>query len=242
MYPPSCNSLPGRNLPYSQQRTTAAHPWYVAVLGALAALLISQCLVGAASGGHPAALSEQGWVERSTALVFLILAIATSPWFSVRHFKRVGFIPVVLTLFTLRELDFDKRFTGAGVLQQKLYVGDYPLSHQLIGLAVIALVLITAAAAVMRGLELWRQRHQGLQSWHAYTLISIAWIAVAKSLDGAGRKLQPLGIDLPSQLNSSLSAWEEVLELSAALLLAVAFLQFQRAKAKRQRIDQFRQH
>jgi hypothetical protein len=171
---------------------------------------------------------EEGAIEYISAVH---LIGATALWYGLKPgptSRRDWHIPVLLILAAMRELDFDKRFTSNGVLQLRLYSADGPLVEKLIGAAVVILLLVALVRLVRRNLRDWlhRLRHADPSAW--LVLLALAAIAVAKSLDGAGRKLAPLGIDLDPSVGIRLGRLEELLELVAALTLIQAIVYFRR--------------
>ena len=133
-------------------------------------------------------------------------------------------VPVALLLALARELDFDKAFTGEGILQARLYTGPSPLAEKAIGLAIVALILVAAWRLARRGLPAVLRAMGRRAVWAWLAVLSIAAIGGAKVLlDGAGRKLLPLGIEISEELNAFLGTAEEWVELAGGigLLLAV---------------------
>ena len=135
-------------------------------------------------------------------------------------------IPAILTLMTLRELDFDKRFTSEGVLQLRLYSGPSPLWEKLLGLAVIALILICGWRLLTITMpRWWAGLRAGLPtSWLAG--LAALLVVVAKSLDGLDRKLADFGVILVPEYGTLAGRVEELLELAAFMMLVQALVYF----------------
>lgn len=137
-------------------------------------------------------------------------------------------VPVILVLMAMREMDFDKRFTSEGVLQLRLYSGASPLWEKAIGLAVIALILVCGWRLVRVTLPRW---WAGLRagrpaSWLAG--LAALMMAVAKTLDGLGRKLAALDVTISPELDRLSGRFEEILELAAYVMLVQALVYFLR--------------
>ncbi len=139
-------------------------------------------------------------------------------------------IPAILTLMTLRELDFDKRFTSEGVLQLRLYSGPSPLWEKLLGLAVIALILICGWRLLTITMpRWWAGLRAGLPtSWLAG--LAALLVVVAKSLDGLDRKLADFGVILAPEYGTLAGRAEELLELAAFMMLVQALVYFLRCR------------
>ncbi len=129
---------------------------------------------------------------------------------------------VLLLAGAARELDLDKRFTEPGLLQSRLYTGDAALAVKLVGLAVILAILAAAGTLILRDGRAWLR---GLAAgagpaWWVAGALGLA--ALSKTLDGLGRKLAGVGIDLPGALDRAASLSEEVLELGIPIALILA--------------------
>lgn len=167
---------------------------------------------------------EHGPIETAGFLTFLIATIAMVTLVPERGLGRSWYVTVLFALMAARELDFDKRFTEKGVLQLRLYTGDYPLSEKLIGAAVVLLLLTALVLVVRRGLPAARTAiAEGRGDWAWTAFAGLALMVISKPLDGLGRRLDPLGVDLSPSMVALASFLEEGLEMAFgfALLLAV---------------------
>lgn len=178
----------------------------------------------------------------STALIFkeghaievmsaMLLTGAAVLWWQTGADDMAGrqwHIPVLLMLMTMREMDFDKRFTSEGVLQLRLYSGASPLGEKAVGLAVIALILICGWRLMTITLPRLRAglRARRPASWLAGSAVLL--VMVAKTLDGLGRKLAAFEIAITPELGRLTGRLEEFLELSAYIMLVQALVYFLR--------------
>ena len=194
-------------------------PWAAAGMALL--LLAGLADVVRAAFGE-AGFSEGGALEMASAAGY-VLALAV---LAVRTPRLPAAWPaaVLLLAAAARELDLDKRLTDPGILQSRLYTGDAPLAVKLAGAAVVLAILAAAGTLARREGPRWvRGLAAGVRrAWWVAGALALA--VVSKSLDGLGRKLRPLGIDVPATLDRAASLSEEVLELGipVALLLAMA--------------------
>jgi len=140
-------------------------------------------------------------------------------------FGRVWHVPVGLFLLASRELDLDKRFLADGMLKSNLYRHDNPISHKLIGGAVVILILWVIWRHVRRSGPGWVRSIFGLQLWAWLWLLAMASIVIARSLDGLKRKLLKFGIEVSRGQASFAAQTEEILELAFAMLtcLSIAY-------------------
>ncbi|WP_425092694.1 hypothetical protein [Tropicimonas sp. S265A] len=202
-------------------------PFWLAIVVTLAF-----CALGYFSGNSAYDfVQESGAIENASATIFLCGALGFAVLRPDLAFGRGWSVAVIMVLFTARELDFDKRFMEKGILQLRLYTGDYPLDQKLIGAAFVCLILVTLYHLVRHG---WRPLIQGLRAaevWAWSVIVAFVTVVVAKSLDGAGRKLAPFGIELTEPMDFAFVVMEEVLELGFGLLLVFAICSWVRHDA-----------
>ena len=167
-----------------------------------------------------ARFSEGGAIEMGSAagyvLALAVLAARAPP------LRTAWPAAALLLAAAARELDLDKRLTDPGLLQSRLYTGDAPLAVKLAGAAVVLAILAAALALALRDGPRWvRGLMAGARrAWWVAAALALA--VVSKSLDGLGRKLRPLGIDVPATVDRAAALCEEVLELGIPLALILA--------------------
>lgn len=166
--------------------------------------------------------AEGGPIESASAIGYLVLAIAllflTEQGFIRRHWHLL----VLLCAMASREMDFDKRFTTLGVLKSRFYIGDsVPWDERLLGGGVVLFVLYALWRLVVPNLRtVWLTRWRW--DYPVWTvLFAGGFVVFTKAIDGIGRKLAPLGIELSTDVDRLFAVIEEVLELGIPLLLGV---------------------
>ncbi|GGL72390.1 hypothetical protein [Wenxinia marina] len=204
-------------------------------LTAAALTLVLVLWVGGAAAlglGDPLT-SETGALERASfaALVAtLLLWVAREP----SHALGAGWAVTVLLIgLAGRELDLDKAFLADGILKSDLYRGPNPLAHKAIGLVVVAVALWAFVRWVRRGRRAFATGLRTGSAWAWCLAVAIVLGVGSKSIDGADRKLAPLGIELGPEVVKSLSLVEEGAEFVFALLLVWAVALVPRAAAQR---------
>ncbi|MFC0198942.1 hypothetical protein [Paracoccus rhizosphaerae] len=178
-------------------------------------LPIAVALTWHAPSDTKAFFSEAGPIERLSA-GFLLLSFA---WLALRRDASRWHQVVLILAAALRELDWDKAFTERGVLSLGLYTGDHPMGQKLAGAAVLVVLVWAVQRLLRRDLRPWLvglRRGVGT-SWAM--LAAVLLYVMAKTLDGLGRKLAPLGVETSQQLNEVAGRSEEVLELFGAILI-----------------------
>ena len=186
----------------------------------IAVLLLAGALDAARALLADGRLTERGGLEVASAAGYALgLAV-----FAARAARPLAAwaVPVLLLAAAARELDLDKRLTDPGILQARLYTGDAPLAVKAAGLAAVLLVLAAAASLLAREGPGW-MRALGAGARRAWWVAAaLALALVSKSLDGIGRKLRPLGLDVPDAMNRAASFAEEALELGIPVALILA--------------------
>lgn len=198
---------------------TVVPPWVATGIALL--LLAGAADVLRAALGVPH-FAEDGPLEMASAAGYLLaLAVLAS-----RAAHRVAAWPVAVLLIAAaaRELDFDKRFTEPGILQSRLYTGDAALGLKLAGLAAVTAVLAAAAVLCRRHGADWLRGLAAGAAGAWWLAGALALALVSKSLDGLGRKLRPLGVEVPAGLDRAASLAEEALELGIPVAVVLAMV------------------
>ena len=190
-------------------------------------LLIALSLVGGLIFDvhkYPLLISEGGIIESLSALGYFISVAAMFYYGGVRFAKRYHYLIMLTALFGLRELDFDKRFTSMGILKGRFFTSDLvPLEEKFIG-AVVVLVLIYIVFRIVKDHALsFAAGVRDKVPWHIGTLSIIAALVFSKSIDGLGRKLLDVGINVDPLVVAKFGAIEEILELGIPALIFVTF-------------------
>ena len=194
-----------------------ASEYQVKIAWLLSAVILAAAGVALWLNGVAAVASEQGAVEVLSAVTLLATAIL----FWVPGWKnptaRAGGILILLAM--ARELDLDKLPFSHGILSLKLYTGAAPLWEKLIGLLVALLIIFTVYRVVRNGtVPLLRGVIAG-QAWAWLILSALLLVGVAKTLDGAGRKLATFGMEISVSSAELAQIIEETGELASALCL-----------------------
>jgi hypothetical protein len=176
--------------------------------------------------------AENGPIENAGLAAFVIGAFGFAALAPDRAFGSAWYVPVIFLLMAARELDFDKRFTEKGILQLRLYTGDYPLGQKLIGAGFVLLILAVLYLLVRRGVAVAIAAvRAGKGGWVWVLAVGVGLVVVAKTIDGAGRKLAPYGIEISDALSKSLGKTEEMFEFLFGLALLLAICLWARGRA-----------
>lgn len=198
------------------QKTSLRFPDPLLVLAATCMTTLVALMAGLVLSHTPKEVfAESGPIERLSAAYLILSALLLATLHGAGRWHQV----VLLGAAGLRELDWDKAFTDSGVLQLRLYSGDAPLVQKAVGLLVLAVLITAGIRLLRRDLGPWLRglRDGQLRAWMIALILALH--AVAKSLDGLGRKLAPWGVELADWTNKVAGRSEEALELIAAILI-----------------------
>jgi hypothetical protein len=194
------------------------------------ALLISGFLLSLVlEGDHRDAFFREGGVIESASVFgyFLCAALMVLKG-KINYLKRYHYFFVMIILFMLRELDFDKQFTTISILKKGFYVSDrVPLAEKIVGAMFITILLYVSVSILSRHSKGFFVGLRKRSPISLDALLAIALLVISKSLDGLTRRLGKLGIEVSQRIIMHAEACEEILELGipvAILLTLIAHL------------------
>lgn len=187
----------------------------MAALAATLAALGFVALTAVLRGPEAAFKNEWGAVEHASVAVLLALAAALA--LAGRRLGRFGFVPAIVLLLALREMDFHNWFHDPGFLQMRVFASDAPLWVKLLGAATMLAILALLALLVLRGTRPVLAGLRRRKSWALVLAGCAALAALAVLLDGPDRTAASLGLALSPGAAFALGALEETLELAFAL-------------------------
>ena len=174
---------------------------------------------------------EDGAIETVSMVLYVYAALCWLTLNPPELWSRFWHLPAVLLLMAGRELDLDVAFTSPGILTTALYFTDRaPVWQRLLGAVVVGLLVTIAwrlitlhGRAFIAGL-----RSGGLAAWSVAGALGLAVGSVL--IDGLGRKLRPLGIELSPRIDSLAGASEEIMEAFIPFLLITAIIAAARSR------------
>lgn len=205
------------------------------VLG-ISAVALSVALLLVPSEMREALLAEGSAIETSSAIAYFVAGIIL--FVQALRIPSRWSLAVLAMLCGARELDFDKRFTTMGIFKSRFFSNaDVPAIEKLVAVVVIAAILTVLFFAVRNYLIPFIRGIRRKSGVVISVFIFASSVVIAKSLDGMGRKLEPLGITTSDVVDQVAMSIEEVLELLASLILVVGVLGAFR-RAKNEKLDQ----
>lgn len=192
----------------------------VSLLAFSSAVALGWVLLGLVLVETPAQMFSEGGPIESASAFFLLVGAAAVVGAMVRH-KTLGYwhIAVLILAGGLRELDWDKAFTDRGILSLGLYSGGAPVAQKIAGMFVVVLLIGAGLRLLRCNFGSWVQGLQRKQLWAWLMAGALACFAIAKTLDGLGRKLAWWEVELSAGAIRTAMRCEEVLELFGATLV-----------------------
>ena len=132
------------------------------------------------------------------------------------------YFSALIILFALRELDYDKSYFTHGVFKSKQYFSDLVgLPELLVSIVVLIFIFTVLLFIVLKERKNFIKEVINLRQSQLAVLVSIIFIIVTKTIDGAERKF---GIDLSSSGERFALIVEEVGEMGIPIMFAIAIL------------------
>lgn len=175
-------------------------------------------------------MKEGGVVETASAVGYGACILLL--WYMGRSGSLAShwYLYLMFLAMALRELDFDKRFTETGVLKSKFLVADdVGLTAKIFGASVLVVLIVSVVVWARRHLRGFVKDVLGLRSASWAAGFALVFIVATKSIDGLARKLEPLGIEISSQVDEIASRFEEVFELGIPITFLYAIYLYWRS-------------
>jgi hypothetical protein len=167
---------------------------------------------------------EGGGLENVSALLYGIAALVFFRVAPRSAWGRLFNIPVMLVLFALRELDFDKAFTENGILSLRMYSGDASIATKLVAGAVALFAIFVILRTAWQGVPAVLSALKARCLWPWFAIAAAGLVVATKSIDGLGRKLLEFGIVISEDLDATAALVEEVGEAFIPVCAILAIL------------------
>jgi len=166
-----------------------------------------------------------------TAQVILYIAAASVSFFYAKStIWKDGYSGAfILLLFVMRELDFQKKFTGVSITRTKYYFNyDAPLlSKILFGMLLLFLVFFIVSFIFRH----WKQFIRSIQKreiWSLFLLCGIIFIVLANVTDSFPRILKSIGIQPSGKSHLYKNLVEELFELAIPALFLISLIYYRK--------------
>jgi hypothetical protein len=179
-------------------------------------------------GGQNRLLVEGGVFETLSVVGYLVCIFLVFVVWSGRTILSRWYIPLIMLLFAMRELDFDKSFFTVGLLKSRQYVGDLvALPERFLSVVILTLILTTIAFLVRNELKPFLAGVVRIEPGKLAALTSGTLVVLVKTLDGLGRKLAEFNVMPAPEVLQFAYVVEEVGEMGIPLLFAAAIMKSQ---------------
>jgi hypothetical protein len=176
-------------------------------------------------------IREKGPIENAQVILYLTGAIIA--WVYAKHMIWTDGLSgsFILLLFAMRELDFQKKFTGISITRTKYYFhSDASLSSKIIfGIIICGVILFVLSFLVRNAKPFFRALHAG-SAWARSALAGLLSIFLANLVDSAPRLLDTLGVETFQKMSFYKTAVEELCELAIPFFLLNALLLYGQSK------------
>ncbi|MPV86983.1 hypothetical protein [Ostreibacterium oceani] len=220
----------------SDLRQVVGNPSIGSVIGVVTLLLVLLIVISMVLGLHQEAgwIGENGIIETLSAsgyFVCVLLMFVKGRW---AYIKRYHYWLLLMVFFALRELDFDKQFTSAGILSSKLYVNaSVPMLEKLIGLLVIGLLIFCLVAIIKHHMSTFYSAVKQGEFMALGGLFVVGLLVFSKILDGLTRNLADIGVIVSQQTAQLIELTEETTEFFIPMMIGlILWRYFSAAMAK----------
>ena len=177
---------------------------------------------------------EGGPLETAQVMLYIIAA-SVSFFYARRKIWKDGYSGAfILLLFAMRELDFQKKFTGVSITRTKYYFNyDAPLlSKILFGLLIIFLVFFIASFIIRN----WKQFIYSIKKRETralFLLCGLMFILLANVTDSMPRILKTIGIHPPDNMHLYKNLFEELFELAIPVFFLISLIYYRKTYLSR---------
>jgi len=165
-------------------------------------------------------IQEGGFIETASALGYFLAVVILLVRFPARTCWQQS---LLLIIFGLRELDFHEKLTTIKMTKSRFYISsEVPLYEKLIVIILILLLVYVVYGLVRRHKIILSNAFRKSDNSAMCILFGICFMVLSKLIDGIGRKLSGIGIELSNNSELLFAVFEEVYELSIPVYFLLA--------------------
>ena len=132
---------------------------------------------------------------------------------------------LILLIFAMRELDFQKKFTGISITRTKYYYNfDAPLSAKLLCALIVIGIIVLFILFIKKHFKVFLQNVRTRKNWALSVFAGLVSMIIAIFTDSSLRVLESLGIESTNNVNLLKIALEELFELATPFFFLNALL------------------
>jgi hypothetical protein len=168
---------------------------------------------------------EWGPVENTQVILYVTGALVA--WIYARQKKWNGGYQgsLILLIFAMRELDFQKKFTGISITRTKYYFhSDAALTAKLLSALVVISIIVLFILFIKKHSMGFYKNVQARKNWSLSVIAGLLSMFFAILLDSITRVLESLGIESVKHGHLLKNPLEELLELAIPFFFLNALL------------------
>jgi hypothetical protein len=172
-------------------------------------------------------VKENGPVENLQVLFYLISA-ATAFIYERQRIWESGFKGgLILLIFALRELDFQKRFTGISITRTKYYFNsDAPLLAKLLSGLIVMGIIVLLIIFIKKNIGVFFRSLKNNEPWSLSLTAGLFFMFFSYIIDSSKRMLASIGFEYIEDSRHIRTAVEELSELAIPFFFLNALLLF----------------
>ena len=176
-------------------------------------------------------IRERGPIENAQVILYLTGAIIAWAYAKRRIWTDGLSGSFILLLFAMRELDFQKKFTGISITRTKYYFhSDASLSSKIFFGIIICGVILFLLSFLVRNAKPFFRAIYARAAWARSALAGLLSIFLANLVDSAPRLLDTFGVETFHKMSMYKTAAEELCELAIPFFLLNALLLYGQSK------------
>ena len=197
--------------------------WLWLGIGVIFAIVGALQLLGSAE--QERLLKEGGLFETLTVVGYFACLILICVFWTRQRIIAQWYFLGLITLFLLRELDYDKLYFTVGLLKARQYTGGLvPLPELVLSVLIVTVILTVLTLIVTREARRFADGVAASKLSSLAILMSLIFIFVTKTLDGLPQKLSSVGLDVTQSFREFTFACEEIGEMGIPIMFAIAIM------------------
>lgn len=170
-------------------------------------------------------VKESGPIENAQ-VIFYVAGALVSWLYARRKIWDGGYQgSLILLIFAMRELDFQKRFTGISITRTKYYFNyDAAFCAKLLAALIVISIIVLFILFIRKNIKAFFQNARAHKKWSLSVLAGLLTLFFAIFVDSSLRVLELLGIESSNQVKLLKTALEELLELAIPFFFLNALL------------------
>ncbi|MEW6052872.1 MAG: hypothetical protein AB1552_03665 [Nitrospirota bacterium] len=170
-------------------------------------------------------IKEWGPVENAQVILYVTGALVS--WiYAKRNIWAGGYQGcIILLIFAMRELDFQKKFTGISITRTKYYFhSDAALLTKIMFACIVVCIVVFIIVFVRKNFSVLLHNVRARKNWALSVLAGLLSMLFAFFVDGSTRILETLGIESVKHEHLLKNSMEELFELAIPFFFLNALL------------------